>query len=91
MKVICVQVSVSLQVGVGPGDDLNLWVRHSGENLEETRVHGVSDQMNFGTKTDNTGRMIVLDLKIGDNVSLFTDHTQSTFGIVPFCVSSIRI
>merc|ERR1712071_491028 len=42
------QVSVSLQVGVGPGDDLNLWVRHSGENLEETRVHGVSDQMNFG-------------------------------------------
>ena len=76
---------------IAPGNDASLWIRVSGVNMEETKIHAINDFSSFSDKTDSTGRSLVLDLAQGENVSLFTDDPQVDLGKIPFCVSSVQI
>jgi len=84
------QVSVSLQLETMPAQSVNVWVKH-GEIIEETKIHAETNTLNSKSKTDITGRSIILELGQGDEVSLAVDDSNIPLGNAPFCVSSVKI
>lgn len=85
------QVTVSVQVELQPGDRLDLWVKHNTLNMEGGAFHFENDKTAFGPTTDNAALSLMVNLKVGEKVSLHADRTAFPMGAVPFCVSSVDI